>query len=110
MSKHTTNYLSLWGVGREVSLGREIVLQREIYESRIYCEWTDGERGCCEVWKHSDRYGISVRDAMDLASEDGWIVIAGKVVCPCHQADELDPECDDIKRMIEYFKTQEKQP
>jgi hypothetical protein len=95
-------------IGVHFSIGRktdEIVHQQTFHESRIWCEWTDGVRFCCECWKHRSAEGISVRDALDEAGKSGWVVLDKYIICPCHQEDKIDPECGDIVRMLKYLES-----
>jgi len=101
-----TTFKPISEIGRSFFISRradEIVHQQTFYESIISCEWTDGVRGCCECWKHRSTEKISTKDALDEASEAGWMILDGYIICPCHQEDEIDPECDDIAKMLKYL-------
>jgi len=96
------DYPSIDRVGVEFS--REIVSQKVIYKSSIACEWTDGERGCCETWKYESDSPISVREALELAAKDGWIIVCQKPVCGSHFNDPDDNEIADLSNMEKYLK------
>lgn len=96
------NYLPLNRAGVTI-YAKNLVEQKTYYESRINCEWTDGKRTCCETWLYRETYSISERDALELASDDGWILVMGKPVCSCH-IDSEDGEQNDISNMIKYLK------
>lgn len=93
------SYPSIDRVGLDFTLDREVVREKVTHTSSIWCEWTDGKRGCCEVWKHDSSHGISVREALELAAKDGWIIVCDKPVCGCH----VDNPEDDLKKMREHF-------
>lgn len=97
-----TNYVPLNRAGVTIGV-KDLVEQETYYESRIHCEWTDGRGACCETWLHRDTYPISERDALELASNDGWILVMGKPVCGCH-IDSEDGEQKDISNMVKYLK------
>lgn len=81
-----------------------IVNQKVTHTSWIECEWTDGERGCCEVWKfESENIVISPKRALELASADGWINVCGKAVCGYHINDVDDEEISDLDDMVRYL-------
>lgn len=95
------NYVPLNRVG--VSIGVKYLVEQETYyESRIRCKWTDGKKACCETWLHRDTYPISERVALELASNDGWVLVMDKPVCSCH-TDSEDGEQKDISNMIKYL-------
>lgn len=94
--------------GVEFSLGREIVREKVTYTSSIRCEWTDGMRGCCEVWKHESNHVISVREALELAAKDGWIVVCDRPVCGCHIDDPDDTDISDLSDMRKHFEVKER--
>lgn len=89
-------------VGVMVTIWREIVRQKVSHTSMIWCEWTDGVRGCCEVWRHDSDRGITIREALDKASAEGWLLVGGHPVCPCHDDGE-GGEDSDLKRMQKYL-------
>ena len=98
------SYPSLAKAEVEIAVDRSIIMQKTVHQTRIGCQWTDGERGCCETWKHDGPRQITRRDAFYLAGADGWILIKGMPVCPCHQDDE-DPELRDLEKMVKYLKS-----
>lgn len=101
------SYPSLDRVGVDFRLDMEIVKEKVTYTSWIECEWTDGERGCCETWKHESKHDISVREALDRAGKDGWIVVCGRPVCGCHTDDPDDCDVQDLTDMKKYFEGEE---
>ena len=96
-------YPPLDHVGVHFSLEREIVREEVTYTSSIWCEWTDGKHECCEVWKHESKHVISVREALELAAKDGWIVVCGRPVCGCHVDDPDDIDISDLSDMRKHF-------
>ena len=90
-------------IGVYFGLGREIVREKVTHASSILCEWTDGERGCCEVWRHESEHGISVRESLELASKDGWVVVCDRPVCGHHMDDPDDNDVSDLADMRKHF-------
>lgn len=87
------DHIPLDQFGITISLGRKIITEKKIYQSTIYCEWDDGRHVCVEMFRHESKYPITGREMYDLAGRQGWVIAKGKVVCPCHNE-------EDIERMI----------
>ena len=83
---------------------RNVVRERIVQSVRIEYRWTDGERGCCETWKHDGEHRISRAEALYRAGQDGWIIVEGFPVCPCHQDDD-DPELADLTNMVKHLES-----
>lgn len=95
-------YPSLDRVGIDFALDKQIVEQKTVHISTIACEWTNGERVCCEVWKHESERELSIQEARDLAAAEGWIVICGRPVCSCH-VDDLEFGYSDLEDMRKHL-------
>jgi len=90
-------YIPINSVGRDISLGREIVVSQVFYENVIFCEYETLNQKCCQIFKHTSKQQISVKDCLEIAAKNGWMLAGDKVVCGCHLE-------RDLNEMEEYFK------